>query len=56
MNRVSDAKSVLRELHGCRVAEIVRISRDLELNMKPGKRTVSDDEFFEREFAMLLAA
>ena len=56
MNRFDEAKSKLRELRGCPVAQIVEISRDLEQNMAPGKRTVSDDEFLERELALLLAA
>ena len=56
MNRIGDAKSVLRGLQGCHFAEVVGISRDLELNMKPGKRTISDDDFLERELALVLAA
>ena len=56
MNRVSEAKSVLRELRDCGDAEIVRISHDLEQNMKPGRRTVSDNEFLDREIELLLAA
>ncbi|MDQ6700877.1 MAG: hypothetical protein M3Z36_11925, partial [Acidobacteriota bacterium] len=56
MNRIAEAKSVLRELRGCPVAKIVEISRDLEQNMKPGKRTISDSEFFERELALLMTA
>jgi tetratricopeptide (TPR) repeat protein len=56
MNRVGEARSVLRELRDCHIAKIVEISRDLERNMKPGKRTVSDDEFLDRELELLLAA
>jgi len=56
MKRVAEAQPVLRELRGCGIAKIVEISRDLEQNMKPGKRTVSDDEFVEREIELLLAA
>ena len=56
MNRIGEAKSMLRELRDCGIAQIVEISRDLERNMGPGKRTVSDDEFFDRELALLMAA
>jgi tetratricopeptide (TPR) repeat protein len=56
MKRIGEARSVLRELRDCHVAEIVKITQDLEQNMKPGKRTVSDDEFLDREFALLMAA
>jgi tetratricopeptide (TPR) repeat protein len=56
MKRVGEAKSVLRELRGCGIAKIVEISRDLEQNMKLGRRTVSDDEFLEREIELLLAS
>jgi hypothetical protein len=56
MNKVGEAKSILRELRDCHIAKIVEISRDLERNMKPGKRTVSDDEFLDRELELLLAA
>ena len=56
MNKVSEAQSILRELRECRVADIAKISRDLEQNMKPGRRTISDDEFLDREIELLLAA
>ena len=56
MNRIGEARAVLREIRGCHVAQIDEISRDLERNMTAHKRTVSDDEFLEREFALLLAA
>jgi len=55
MNKIGEAKAGLREIRECRVAKIVEISRDLERNMKPGKRTVSDDEFLDRELELLLA-
>jgi tetratricopeptide (TPR) repeat protein len=56
MKKVGEAKAVLRELRDCSVAKIVEISRDLERNMRPGKRTVSDDEFLDRELELLLVA
>jgi tetratricopeptide (TPR) repeat protein len=56
MKKVGEANAVLRELRGCSVAKIVEISRDLERNMRPGKRTVSDDEFLDRELELLLVA
>jgi hypothetical protein len=56
LKKVGEAQSVLRELRDCSIAKIVEISHDLERNMKPGKRTVSDDEFVEREIELLLAA
>jgi len=56
MKRIGEAKSALWELRECPIAQIVEISRDLEQNMKPGRRTVSDDEFLDRELALLLAA
>jgi tetratricopeptide (TPR) repeat protein len=56
MNKVGEAKAMLRELRGCSYAKIVEISRDLERNMRPGKRTVSDDEFLNRELELLMVA
>ena len=56
MKKVAEAQPVPRELRSCGIAKAVEISRDLEQNMKPGKRTVSDDEFVEREIELLLAA
>ena len=56
MKKVSEARSILRELRECPVADIARISRDLEQNMKPGRRTVTDDEFLDRELELLLVA
>jgi tetratricopeptide (TPR) repeat protein len=56
MNKLSEAKAVLRELRDCSVAKIVEISRDLERNMGRGKRTVSDEEFSNREIELLLIA
>jgi tetratricopeptide (TPR) repeat protein len=56
MNKLGEARAVLRELRDCSVAKIVEISRDLEQNMRPGKRTVSDEEFSNREIELLLIA
>ena len=56
MNKLGEARAVLRELRDCSVAKIVEISRDLERNMGRGKRTVSDEEFSNREIELLLIA
>jgi hypothetical protein len=56
MKRIGEAKAVLREIRDCQVAKIAEISRDLEANLMGHRRTVSDDEFFERELVLLLAA
>ena len=56
MNRISDAKKVLLELSDCKVASIIEISRDLERNMGPGPKTISNEKFVEREIEMLMAA
>ena len=56
MNRISDARKVLLELSDCKVANIIEISRDLERNMGPGPKTISNEKFVEREIEMLMAA
>ncbi len=56
MNRISDARKVLLELSDCKVASIIEISRDLERNMGPGPKTISNEKFVEREIEMLMAA
>ncbi len=56
MGRKSEARPLLRELRDCKVAKVIEITRDLEESMRPGGRRFSDDEFFEREFELVLAA
>ena len=56
LKRIGEAKSMIRDLRDCGVTKIIEFSRLLEENMKPGPRTVTDDEFFDREFELVLSA